>query len=701
MKIRQAIKKAVALGTGALMLGATILGASAVNVNEYPSIFLEDGKVNAKIIVGETADAIDVVGAIDIAADLQAAAVSKTSVKVEGAGISVTGGKTDKVAMNTGLNTDFGSLDEDDLPVLQDTSINVDIGQDKDYDVSDKIVFGSGISVETGLTSTGPSEDFKDRVFLEVSRDAVKYVYTFDEALDANNYLTLASSTDPVTIEFLGQSLNIIGADADTITVEVGTKHFLNAGDSVDFSGKTIKLVKTSENSVVVDVDGVIGTVDDDSTEKINGLKIKAEDIFNDDGTEFDSAKLTIGDDVTKSYDNGDEYIKQDSDDPDWVWEIGGADGATPSINVSFDQTWDEANEVLYAGDELTLPNGFATISIDSLTQTDYQDYKIEVITDDIKNLTGSDFVSSGNLLHFEAMGGNDNGFQVDVDGTTEETDDVYLHFNTSGADNMTILWKDPDNNKIKMTQNALNVSTGGNIFSIDFKDSNLPVNITDGNSLAEIMNISIDDIKFAVKFAGGKISYLGNSDSDNDKANDVSVGTRDVSGWKEDTLNTKGIKIYSYKTSASSDELKLSIPKKTSSFQANVVVKGSDAVVSSGGSTVKTETVNPIGVDFGVLDSDAPAAGTTNLIVVGGPCVNTVAARLLGNPTPCSEGFAEGEAKLAMFADNGKVALLVAGGSGQDTMAATRALVNNKADLPSSSDAKVITTNTKNPSIE
>ena len=54
---------------------------------------------------------------------------------------------------------------------------------------------------------------------------------------------------------------------------------------------------------------------------------------------------------------------------------------------------------------------------------------------------------------------------------------------------------------------------------------------------------------------------------------------------------------------------------------------------------------------------------------------------------------------KLAMFDDDGKVALLVAGYSGEDTLGATRALITET--LPDKSDAKVITTNYKSPSIE
>ena len=62
---------------------------------------------------------------------------------------------------------------------------------------------------------------------------------------------------------------------------------------------------------------------------------------------------------------------------------------------------------------------------------------------------------------------------------------------------------------------------------------------------------------------------------------------------------------------------------------------------------------------------------------MVGGPCVNTAAAELLGNPDPCYEGFEEGKAMIKLFDNGDHVALLVAGYSGLDTRAAARYLAD------------------------
>lgn len=703
MKIRQTIKKAVALGTGALMLGATILGASAANVSDYPSAFIKDGKVTAKIVVGEKAQVIDVVGAIDIAADLQSKAVSTTAVETSGNGVSVAGGKTEDVFVTTGLNTDFGTLDDSDLTGLQNTQVTVDIASDaEDFDVSDNLVFTSGISVETGLTADAPNEDFKDNLFLQVAKDSVSYVYNFDDALTAGHYLQNATADDPIEIEFLGQTLSISGATSTSITVDTGVKQFLNVGDVLTATtGQKVKLVRVSDTAAVVDVDGVILTINDGSTKSSAGIRVKVDDIFNDDGTTSDSATLIVGEDVTKTYTDGEEYIGQNEDDPDWTWNLDLSTPADPVIGVNYEQTLDDADEVVMMGSKLSLPNDFATVYIDSVNQAGSQDYKIGTSIEELRTADGTEVMAtSAHVVHFESLGNSDDGFLIAANSVQEKTDDIYAYFNNTG-DRLELFWKDKDDNKIKHADPVVN-DTADNVFSIDYKDTSLTVDFS-GYNATEYWNVTIDtanqDVVYRIETAASSdnFDYVGDSDGDTTTANDVRVGTRDISGWEQDTMTQNGLVLYSYDAMASSDEYKFSVPRESGDFKVNVVVATKNSVVSSAsGGSVTTDKVNPIGVDFGVLDKDAPAAGSSNLIVVGGPCVNTVAARLAGNPADCTAGFVEGEAKLTMFDDNGKVALLVAGYSGLDTSGATRALINEV--LPMKSSAALTTINSKQP---
>jgi S-layer protein (TIGR01564 family) len=141
MRLRKAIKKIVALGTGTTMIGATLLGASAANLNEYPSPFVKDGVFNGKIVVGAQAAAQDVIGSIEIATTLQSQSV--TSRKVRTGGTSATTSligdsfkiekSSDKLNMFELLNDPVNVASSDDLDALKGGSITNEKGTYK-YD---------------------------------------------------------------------------------------------------------------------------------------------------------------------------------------------------------------------------------------------------------------------------------------------------------------------------------------------------------------------------------------------------------------------------------------------------------------------------------------------------------------------------------------------------------------------------------------
>src|SRR3989344_6078234 len=103
-------------------------------------------------------------------------------------------------------------------------------------------------------------------------------------------------------------------------------------------------------------------------------------------------------------------------------------------------------------------------------------------------------------------------------------------------------------------------------------------------------------------------------------------------------------------------------------------VVAGDQTVRRFGGGGAVI--INPIDVGATLLDREVANMMAQNEIVVGGPCVNTHAAELMGNNADCTTGFAEGEAIIKLFEhSNGNVALLVAGYSADDTRVATNVL--------------------------
>ncbi len=105
---------------------------------------------------------------------------------------------------------------------------------------------------------------------------------------------------------------------------------------------------------------------------------------------------------------------------------------------------------------------------------------------------------------------------------------------------------------------------------------------------------------------------------------------------------------------------------------EVNAFVAPVNAVTSATGGQIETVQLEQINVGAARLDEEVTDVTKDNLIVVGGPCVNTVAAKLLGNPEPCTTGFKEGSAVVKLMANGDKVAMLVAGHSAADTRRAT-----------------------------
>jgi hypothetical protein len=173
--------------------------------------------------------------------------------------------------------------------------------------------------------------------------------------------------------------------------------------------------------------------------------------------------------------------------------------------------------------------------------------------------------------------------------------------------------------------------------------------------------------------------------------------GTQDYNDYTFVTLEsnddlTQGLTDYGMlvKEDASGDtnEFTLVVPKQQRFAQVFVTLGD---VTSTEGSAGSADRVNPIAVGLAVLDKDAPAFGEENLIVVGGPCANSAAAALLGNPANCGEGFEAGKATIQSWEKNGKVAILVAGYEATETLGASRVLADYKKHSLKGTEVEVV----------
>jgi hypothetical protein len=115
-----------------------------------------------------------------------------------------------------------------------------------------------------------------------------------------------------------------------------------------------------------------------------------------------------------------------------------------------------------------------------------------------------------------------------------------------------------------------------------------------------------------------------------------------------------------------------------------NIYVLTPTGAISSGstGGTTTTQKILPIVSDVVKLDTDSDiqsAIQNNDVIIVGGPCINQIAAQVLGKTFPsCSaaSGIPQNAALVQLFADKfatGKTALLVAGWESTETDLASR----------------------------
>lgn len=723
LRTKRAVKKVAAISTGVAMLGATAMGALALDLKEYPAPFVTSGAYDDSnvLVVGAIAAASDTLGMVDIATNLQ---YESKDCKASGGSVTVSGGVSEDIPLGQNIaagNQIDTTLQDDDVDTLLDSTLTF---QSKDYDYSELVGFGRGTNNATLQTSLSSSDDDYQRdVVLEVERDAIKYFFAFDESINVSK----ATSSQPLEIKFLGKTLKITSVDSSQtkFTAYVGNEYFLDVGDSVEVNGKTLTLTNVgSGGAVVVDVDGVSETIPTSSTETVNGIEITNDETFYEDTKAQRSATLIAGGDSQETYQDGDAYVGEDKDDPDWVWNIAGLGGsAASSITVSDGTTsWSESgpilgieNDFVYNDDSdnppkvggcIELPNNFVSVCLDSLTvpDDDYAEYVVEYDSSaDLSRYNASWTSIPAIYIHTDV----DEGLKVNKGSMTSnhasssvKTDKIWLVLDDQGSaggvnDNLFVLYRDTGNNTESLMGyfDADTEMDGSNFAEVNYgdtKDTNVQFDLDgDVDAGANLMNITLDiigdttsdmqagadDLDIKIKHASdGQVAGIG-ATADKEEAEDITWGLNDKTlGTKdEDHRMLYGIILKDPKSTLASDEVRFLIPQ--DQVQGNVVVKGSTATTSTAGQTCTVADITP------VTKLDTEIAGSEdkyNLILVGGPCANKAVEAVSALGVTCDGwDLAEGEAMIKLAANGEKVAMLVAGTEALDTRRAAKVVAN------------------------
>ncbi len=700
-------KKILSVLGGALLIGSSMGIALA---NTYPTPFVQDGNQDVAIVYGAGSAPSDLIAAQSIDAHLKSVFDSFDAPKMVTGNFSASSGVTEnEVFLGTELsdkpNGDMRAVFTDNqIPSLIDGKLRWDDG------VSTKTSFNVHEEILVGgmkLLTTLDDKDL-DGVALTNNKD-LEYRYVFEDTLNID--LINDEDADTLTIDILGKEYEVEEFEDDSITISSSKQEVLKAGDTIVVEGITITIEDIFEETIQVNDEfireGRTGTVD--------GLKVKVESInYHSSETLPSKVILKVGKEISTTYFNGDAYIGEDEDEPNWVWSINEPGKEGGHIGVKYDQRQvDSDDEVVYVGESYTFPENYATVSLNALTDVDYADF--EVSFDDSKNLY-FDIMDNNTRMYEEAKvlvisGDEEDSFSVNG----LETDEVYLrynpevdsYFNNDGTwNNVTLndgVWNGISLQWVGNTTlyshvgNTTSFVDGVDVFYNDVdKDYSSSVRpryaFTLNNSEVELGELVYEDTELDMEFdsnsrtltlgdliiqvnPNGDFTYLGPEDGDG-KAEDEDLflwnynsdNWEEVGDEDEDILSHDGLIIYNSESNSEEDEVVLGVPSERLYAEVSVLGQGEELVdgdVPQFGSMI-------------VKDTEVNSVSGKNLIVVGGSCINSVAAKLLGIPAnTCGEAFTEatgigtGQHLIKQYTspyNEEKVVILIAGYEAADT---------------------------------
>ncbi len=265
------------------------------------------------------------------------------------------------------------------------------------------------------------------------------------------------------------------------------------------------------------------------------------------------------------------------------------------------------------------------------------------------------------------------NSFQILVDDSVGTTAYVL---------NLTDITDDSDGIADLYTKNKHQIMIDANLTNASFKHVNEGVNI----SVYESPTVTRDESGTPVEWIGVNVTQSSSKITPSGVQISGSANTL-YGGFLETTFlisldsvddktqgKTKWGTLVEHDTSGDQDKVTMWLPENEAKPQVHLTTGSVSTSTGVGGTYTEEVVLIPTRT---MLDTEVSGIWDDNMIVVGGPCVNTVAAGLLGNPADCTEGFTPGSAKVKLFEGPETVAMLVAGYSADDTRRAGDVVFN------------------------
>jgi len=279
-KIKRIVKKIGAISTGAVFLGATMMGAMAADLSEYPNPFVMNGAANNAVII-HSGNGMDTTAAGYILTGLSGAVTSTGGAAVT----DVEGGykleySGDRFNLGEdGYNVD-SKLTKTQLPVmLIKGKYNDDEGTNQqEIEYAQELQFINGSSTEKTIwyiyDQNKEDNDRETGDYLYLSKTGETYTYVYDFNLDSAVTVANAADLQSTKLNLLGRDFTISSIGFTTGNV---TKLTLLAGDvtQVVATGDTIsgvKLVSVDSNGAActIEYQGELSTINDGSTKTMS-----------------------------------------------------------------------------------------------------------------------------------------------------------------------------------------------------------------------------------------------------------------------------------------------------------------------------------------------------------------------------------------------------------------------------------------------
>ena len=235
MRFQKAIKRMIALGTGAIMVGSSVFAAA--DLANYPSPFVKDGKFSGVLVVGDKAAAEDVIGISDIVSSLQFAATKKAATTA--AGTVAVEGDAWQVATSNHLELSEDGSTTDTIETLRNITTYIDknnlkalasgsVSNNKVTSPFNQYLYllgpGSGTTLDNGyvIYSENDGDVSADFLYFKSGREIARYLIEFTTALesDVDDSAGSASSTGLFLTDYQDVDLTLFGRKYTIVTAK-------------------------------------------------------------------------------------------------------------------------------------------------------------------------------------------------------------------------------------------------------------------------------------------------------------------------------------------------------------------------------------------------------------------------------------------------------------------------------------------------